>query len=109
MSPPYNQSVSDNWSECSDRTISDIGQLDGNDSISETKVRNNKQSKTNAAIFLPTVATYNLRSMIPKIENLKKDIIERQIDVSFLQEIWEVANKSEHRFEIEKMLELSGF
>ena len=90
--------------------------MDGNDSIcSEDQdqitgcsTKNVKIDKITAALSLPIVATYNCRSLIPKIESLKKDLIERQIDLGFLQEIWE-QNKSEHRYEIEKMLELSGF
>ena len=42
-----------------------------------------KQDKDCGAICLPTVATYNLRSMIPKIGNLTTDILEREIDCAF--------------------------
>ena len=64
--------------------------------------------KITAALNLPTVATYNCRSLFPKIESLKKDILERSIDCGFLVEIWEQTQNSEHKFEIEKMLEMSG-
>ena len=69
---------------------------------------NVKQDKITAALNLPTVATYNLRSLFPKVESLKRDLLERKIDVGFLTEIWEQTHKKEHRFEIEKMLEISG-
>ena len=67
-----------------------------------------KQDKICAAICLPTVATYNLRSMLPKIGNLTTDILEREIDCAFLQEIWENEDNANHQFEIEKLLEIHG-
>ena len=36
------------------------------------------------------------------------DILERKVDISFLSEIWEKSSSTEHRFEIEKLLEMSG-
>ena len=36
------------------------------------------------------------------------DLLERKIDLGFLVEIWEQTHKSEHKFEIEKLLELDG-
>ena len=73
-------------------------------------MRNNvqKQDKITAALSLPTVATYNLRSFFPKAGNLTTDMLERQIDCGFLQEIWENTTKAEHKLEIEKLLEMSG-
>ena len=91
--------------------ISDIVQLDGNASFCPSKgspQNNMKVDKITAALNLPTVATYNCRSLFPKIESLKKDMLERSIDCGFLVEIWEQTHKSEHKFEIEKMLEMSG-
>ena len=57
---------------------------------------------------LPIVATYNLRSLLPKIKSLKTDIIERSIDISFLQEIWEKDEKITNSSDIEKMFQLHG-
>ena len=57
---------------------------------------------------MPVVATYNLRSILPKIGNLKKDIIERNIQAAFCCEIWEKAENKQHQFEIENMLETEG-
>ena len=96
--------------------VSDIVQLDGNVSnlsdtlsqVNQPTVNNSKSDKISAALSLPTVATYNLRSMFPKIGNLTADILERKVDVSFLQEIWEDPSNPEHRIEIEKLLEISG-
>ena len=57
---------------------------------------------------MPVVASYNLRSLIPKIESLKNDIIERSVGLAFLQEIWEQSENKSHQFEIEKLLEING-
>ena len=93
----------------SESNISNIGQLDGNYTRnSDSDSANKKPDKIIAAICLPTVATYNLRSAFPKIGNLTTDILERLVDVSFLVEIWEQEHNKEHSFEIEKLLELNG-
>ena len=104
---PLNDYNSDNVSVCESvkSEISDIGQLDGNLSISSIQA---KTDKITAALSLPTVATYNCRSLFPKIESLKTDLLERKIDCGFLVEIWEQKQNAEHKFEIEKMLELNG-
>ena len=48
--------------------------------------------------------------MYPKINHLKTDILERSIDVSFLQEIWEPQKNdtSDFDFEVEKLFEVDG-
>ena len=73
--------------------------------------QNNKKQKKDqisSALCLPVVATYNLRSLIPKIQSLKNDIVERSVSLAFLQEIWEQTDNKSHQFEIEKLLELHG-
>ena len=72
--------------------ISDIIQLDGNISISESE--NNAPAQTGAkcetrithAQYLPTIATYNVRSFFPKINNVRT---EREISLSFFSEVWQ--------------------
>ena len=64
--------------------------------------------KITAAIHLPVVATYNLRSLMPKIQHLKTDIVERNVDLAFLQEVWEQSDNVDHKAEIETMLEIDG-
>ena len=54
------------------------------------------------------MASYNLRSLLPKVESLTTDVLERSIDCGFLQEIWEAEDKKDFQLEIEKMLELHG-
>ena len=39
---------------------------------------------------------------------MKNDIIEREIDLGFLVEIWEKSEKRNHQFQIEKLLEMNG-
>ena len=107
----------------SESDISNIGQLDGNltnhsdtgcdrlNAIPPSKPESNGNSKIDkitAALSLPTVATYNLRSLFPKVGNFTTDMLERQIDCAFLSEIWENIHSKEHQYEIEKMLEVSG-
>ena len=114
MSPPDNVSVSesDNLSVNNNSIISDIDQLDGNVSAStdniQSRLKTVKPDKISAALSLPTVATYNCRSLFPKIKSLKTDLLERNIDAGFLTEIWQQTHNNEHNFEIEKMLQMSG-
>lgn len=107
------------------KIFSDIDQLDGNVSVCSSIIQNDPKSckklsdhlkpnnvknidKIAAALNLPIVATYNLRSMIQKLKSLKIDILERSVDLGFLQEIWEQEDNKDHQFEIEKMLAMDG-
>ena len=67
-----------------------------------------KIDKITSALNMPVVATYNMRSLFPKVGNLKTDILERNIQVGFLCEIWQKSENKTHQFEIEKMLEMEG-
>ena len=95
----------------SESDASIINQLDGNVSVSSnvTSVGNDiqhkqihkikptkckqkpilekKQDKISIAHNLPTVASYNLRSLLPKKDSLITDILERSVQCAFLQEI----------------------
>ena len=111
-------------SDCTESVISSIDQLDGKctnimdyDNCTNLPPSNTqctpptvfkKPDKITAALSLPTVATHNLRSLFPKIENFTTDILERKIDCAFLSEIWEKEHCKEHQGEIEKLLELHG-
>ena len=55
------------------------------------------------------IATYNFRSLMPKIQCLKNDLIERSVSLGFLQETWEDTENRSHQFEIEKLMEIDGF
>ena len=68
----------------------------------------------NIIINLPVIASYNLRSMMPKLQSLKTDILERNVDIALLQEIWEKVvfeddlPQQGKPFETEKMFETLG-
>ena len=57
---------------------------------------------------LPTVAVYNFRSLYPKLENVKTDILNRSISVAFCCEIWEKPGDEKQEAKIEKMLQIDG-
>jgi hypothetical protein len=57
---------------------------------------------------LPIVSVSNCRSLIPKVNNFVDDMLEREIGVALLSEVWQKANSKKHRSEIEKMLQLHG-
>ena len=89
--------------------------MDGNDSVvSESgdlppkKKGQVKLDKLTSAQYLPIVATYNCRSIFPKLGNVKKDILERNIQCVFCCEIWEQKENKTHKFDIENMLESDG-
>ena len=83
--------------------ISDIEQLDGNISID---LNNKRVNRAEAALGLPVITTNNLRSMMPKIKSLKADIIERNVDISFLQEIWEQSDSDNFKMKLKQCLSL---
>ena len=93
--------------------ISNIEQFDGNASVcSDDNInlsKNHKFDKFVAAQNLPIIATYNLRSFMPKAQSLKNDLIERSVGIGFLQETWEQSENKSHQFEIEKLLEIDGY
>ena len=93
-----------------DGNVSNISDISVNSHPAEDRQHTvrSEPDKITAALSLPTVATYNLRSLFPKIGNLTTDMLERSVDVGFLSEIWENSNKAEHSYEIEKLLELNG-
>ena len=59
-------------------------------------------------VTLPTIATYNLRSLFPKIKNFKRDIKERNVDLALLSEVWEKVGDEDQEEAILKMCELDG-
>ena len=67
-----------------------------------------KLKKHEVAINLPTIATYNVRSLFPKLNSFKTDMIERAVQVAFISEVWEQKENEEHSNAIEEMLEIDG-
>ena len=71
----------------------------------KTIYRNNKAA---SSLGLPIVCVSNLRSLWPKLNHFKNDILERGVSLSLLSEVWEKKGKKKHKYEIEKMLQLEG-
>ena len=72
--------------------ISNIYQLDGNMSLAESEsciIAPPPPDKISGAAHLPVIASYNMRSLFPKIGNVKNDLIERGIRARILQ--WNMA------------------
>ena len=57
---------------------------------------------------LPIIAVSNLRSLTPKLNNFKDDLIEREISVALLSEVWEKTSCKKQQYEVEKMFQLDG-
>ena len=65
-------------------------------------------NRRDAAVHLPTIASYNVRSFFPKARNISTDILERNITLGFFSEIWEQKESKKHKLEIESLLENQG-
>ena len=57
---------------------------------------------------LPILSVSNLRSIWPRLNNFKTEVILRGISCALLSEVWEKANCSKQQFELEKMLNMDG-
>ena len=57
---------------------------------------------------LPIMSVSNLRSLAPKFNNFKNDMIEREISLAMLSEVWEKAGCKKQMYEMEKMLQMDG-
>ena len=74
-----------------DGNISNVSTLSSTSKSSDSSTLSNQfidaqrtpYDKISMAASLPTVASYNLRSLFPKIRNFSTDIIERNVDVAF--------------------------
>ena len=87
------------WVEIQYRRTSDMRP------VRQTVKRDNKLPVCQS---LPIVSVSNCRSLIPKVNNFVDDMLEREIGVALLSEVWQKATSKKHRFEIEKMLQLHG-
>ena len=72
-----------------------------------TKV-NIMNSRTEESSSLPIVAVTNFRSLSPKINNVKTDIIEREIGITLCSETWQKDSNKKLKTDIERLLELDG-
>ena len=60
------------------------------------------------ALSLPKMSSYNMRSLMPKIQNFGTDMLDRNCSLSFLSEIWQQLENKKHQFKVEELLEMKG-
>ena len=65
-------------------------------------------SRAEESSSLPIVAVTNFRSLSPKINNVKTDIIEREIGITLCSETWQKDSNNKLKTDIERLLELDG-
>ena len=85
----------------------------------QPRVIDKKQSKVNRITIrrdnrlmmnglLPIISVSNMRSLHPKLGNFKTDMLEREISVALLSEVWEKATCKKQRAEVESMFQIEG-
>ena len=67
-----------------------------------------RSNKAVAALSLPTITVYNMRSIWSKLDSLATDMVERSADLSMLSEVWEKKENTLHQGKLEELLELKG-
>ena len=67
-----------------------------------------RDNKVLQARSLPKLSCYNMRSLMPKCVNFGTDMDNRSCSVSFLTEVWQVAENKKHQQKIEELFELKG-
>ena len=94
-----------------DNLESEILQLDGNISIcTDSTITKPHQTKAKHVIAqnLPIVASFNARSLHPKIDNFKTDLLHRNISIACVCEVWEQIENKNQNIEYERMFEMNG-
>ena len=61
--------------------------------VRQTIRRDNRLSKS---LVLPIIAVSNLRCLILKIRNFAQDILEREVGLALLTEVWQKKDKKKH-------------
>ena len=72
------------------------------------RININRDNKIVQSVNLPIVSVSNLRSLMPKINHFKQDMLERDISLALLSEVWEKSQSKKHKFEIEKICQMDG-
>ena len=67
-----------------------------------------RDNKVLQAVTLPRISSYNMRSLMPKLNSFSIDMLDRNTDLSFLTEIWQKAENKRHQFKIEELYEMKG-
>ena len=88
-------------------TTGDIGQLDGNDTLSsisefDSSIESDSSSisitQTNDQFTsLPTIYSANARSVFPKVKDLMQKLQNNRIDIAQISETWQDINKKDHK------------
>ena len=65
-----------------------------------------RDNKVLQAVSLPKISNYNMRSLLPKVENFGADMQDRNCSISFLTEVWEKSENKKHQFKLEEMFEV---
>ena len=68
----------------------------------------NRKSRAAIGVNLPVFSVCNMRSLMPKVNSFADDVLERDIDLAFLGEIWEKIGDKSHLNKIERLLKLKG-
>ena len=68
----------------------------------------NQKSRAAIGMNLPVFSVANMRSLMPKVNSFADDVLERDIDLAFLGEIWEKVGDKSHLNKIERLLEIKG-
>ena len=58
----------------------------------QNRITIRRDYRLNASLTLPVLSVSNMRSLMPKVTNFKNDMIEREICVAMLSEVWEKLN-----------------
>ena len=67
-----------------------------------------RENRCIQALSLPTILSYNMRSLWGKIRSLATVIHERSWEIIFLSEVWEKRENKSHKHKIEELLEMSN-
>ena len=67
-----------------------------------------RDNKVLQAVTLARISSYNMRSLMPKLNSLSIDMLDRNTDISFLTEILQKAENKRHQFKIEELFEMKG-
>ena len=67
-----------------------------------------RDNKVLQAESLPRISSYNVRSLMPKLNSFVDDMLDRNCQLSFLTEIWTKSENKSHQFKIEELYEMKG-
>ena len=78
------------------------------DRLPPVRIHIRRNNNAVVASSLPVVSVCNMHSLMPKVKKFAADMLERDIDLSFLSEFWKKDADKYHRQNIEILLEMKG-